>query len=53
MLPVSMVMKVSRNFGGAGEAIGPALAGCGVEDGAVVVEGFGERDGVEDGDALP
>jgi hypothetical protein len=38
---------------GAGEAIGPALAGGGVEDGAVVVEGFGERDGVEDGDALP
>ena len=38
---------------GAGEAVGPALAGGGVEDGAVVVEGFGEGDGVEDGDALP
>ena len=38
---------------GAGEAVGPALACGGVEDGAVVVEGFGERDGVEDGDALP
>ncbi len=38
---------------GAGEAIGPALAGGGVEKGAVVVEGFGEGDGVEDGDALP
>jgi len=38
---------------GAGEAVGPALAGCGVEDGAVVVEGFGEGDGVEDGDAFP
>lgn len=38
---------------GAGEAIGPALAGGGVEDGAVMMEGFGERDGVEDGDALP
>ncbi len=38
---------------GAGEAVGPALAGGGVEDGAVVMEGFGECDGVEDGDALP
>ena len=38
---------------GAGEAVGPALAGGGVEDVAVVVEGFGEGDGVEDGDALP
>jgi hypothetical protein len=38
---------------GAGEAIDPAPAGCGVEDTAVVTEGFGEGDGVEDGDALP
>jgi hypothetical protein len=38
---------------GAGEAIGPTLAGGGVEDGAVVVESLGERDGMEDGDALP
>ncbi len=38
---------------GAGETVGPALARGGVEDAAVVVEGFGERDGVEDGDALP
>jgi len=38
---------------GSGETVGPALAGCGVEDGAVVVEGFGERDGMKDGDALP
>ena len=38
---------------GAGEAVGPALAGGGVEECAVVVEGFGERDGVEDGDAFP
>ena len=36
-----------------GETVGPALACRGVEDLAVVVEGFGERDGVEDGDALP
>ena len=42
-----------EEFCGAGEAVGPALAGGGVEDGAVVVEGFGEGDGVEDGDALP
>ena len=42
-----------EEFGGSGEAVGPALAGGGVEDGAVVVEGFGEGDGVEDGDALP
>src|SRR6266550_980574 len=42
-----------EEFGGAGEAVGPALTGGGVEDGAVVVEGFGECDGVEDGDALP
>jgi hypothetical protein len=52
MLPVSMVMKVEE-FRGAGEAVGPALTGGGVEDGAVVMEGFGEGDGVEDGDALP
>ena len=38
---------------GAGETVGPALARGGVENAAVVVEGFGERDGVEDGDALP
>jgi hypothetical protein len=38
---------------GAGEAIGPALAGGAVENGAVVVESFGEGDGVKDGDALP
>ncbi len=42
-----------EEFCGAGEAVGPALASGGVEDGAVVVEGFGEGDGVEDGDALP
>ena len=38
---------------GAGETVGPALTCCGVEELAVMVEGFGERDGVEDGDALP
>ena len=38
---------------GAVEAVGPALAGGGVEDDAVVAEGFGEGDGVEDGDSLP
>jgi hypothetical protein len=38
---------------GSGEAVGPALAGGGVEDGAVMVKGFGEGDSVEDGDALP
>ncbi len=42
-----------EEFGGTGEAVGPALAGGGVEDGTVMVEGFGEGDGVEDGDALP
>ena len=38
---------------GAGEAVGPALTRGGVEERAVVAEGFGEGDGVEDGDALP
>ena len=38
---------------GAGETVGPALVRGGVEECAVVVEGFGERDGVEDGDAFP
>ena len=38
---------------GAGETVRPALARGGVEECAVVVEGFGERDGVEDGDAFP
>ena len=42
-----------EEFCGAAETVGPALARGGVEECAVVVEGFGERDGVEDGDAFP
>ena len=42
-----------QEFCGSGETVGPTLASGGVEDGAVVMEGFGECDGVEDGDALP
>src|SRR5207302_11353124 len=42
-----------EEFCGVGDAVGPALASGGVEDAAVMVEGFGEGDGVEDGDALP
>ena len=53
MLPVWMEMKPSRNFAALADAVGPLPAGGGVEDGAVVVEGLGEGDGVEDGDALP
>ena len=38
---------------GASQAVGPALSRGGVENAAVVVERFGERDGVENGDSLP
>ena len=42
-----------EKFRGAGEAIGPEPAGGGVENGAVMVQGFSQCDRVEDGDALP
>src|SRR5579871_2180077 len=42
-----------EKFCGAGETVSPSLACGGVEECAVVAEGFGERDGVEDRDAFP
>ena len=53
MLPVSMVMKVSRNFAARARRSVQRWRVAVSRMRAVVVEGFGEGDGVEDGDALP